>query len=588
MTNMRLQTQLLLTAISVIVLMTSAALFIAQRTVKSELRRQEQESVAASLTAFKSVKQVRERQLSRTAALLAELPTLKALVTTEHPPTVQDGSEPFWKLSASDLFVLASPDTSILAVHVSRGGWTAETAQAHLQNALDRQQWSGWWADHGRLYWTFLRPITTGAGAETRDIGLIAIGYEVNASIAQELARASRAEIILTTGQQVLASTLSDDEAQPFAREFLRISSSKEENWRQQAVLGGKTYSAASVALSDESVPPIRCFVLTSFEASNSFLKRLDHVLLGVALLSFAMAALLVHLISGAVTRPLEIVISGIEALARGNYGYTVQVSGGREVERLGESFSSMRERLLESQRNMIAAERIAALDQSASSISHDLRHYLAAVVANAEFLYEADQLKLDKGEIYREIKIATDQMLDLIESMRELSRAHPVLSLNPGNLADTVRRAVETVDARQQFRNAQIRILGASELPGSFDSKKLERVFFNLVLNACEAAVQHRDPDITIQLHATEESFEVRLSDNGQGVPEDIRDRMFDPFVSYGKNNGTGLGLTIANKVVQEHGGSLTVERTGPDGTTMLVRLPRWTRQSLVMATSV
>lgn len=425
MKRARLQTHLLIAMTAVIVLMTAAALFVVHLTLKSEVRRQEREDVATSLVAFRSVQDARENQLSRSAALLAELPTLKALVSTEHEPTVQDGSAPFFRLSGSDLFVLGTNTGRILALHAKRKGWSQEVAGRHLREAIEQGQASGWWVDEDQIYWVFLRPISAGSGADQRDLGFLAVGYEIDAGIAQELARESRSSIVLAIGYRILASTLSAQDTMALQQELARnnkISGGE----RGQLDLNGNRYSAASVQLADQTKSPIRCFVLFSEQYTIDFLARVDRVLLFCAVLSILLAAIMVQFISRAVTRPLQTVIAAIEALARGDYNFSVKAAGNLEVERLASSFSAMRSRLLESQRHMLAAERIAVLDLAASSISHDLRHFLAAVVANAEFLYESELTKTEKDEVYREIKTATDQMVDLIESMREVSREHP------------------------------------------------------------------------------------------------------------------------------------------------------------------
>ena len=70
--------------------------------------------------------------------------------------------------------------------------------------------------------------------------------------------------------------------------------------------------------------------------------------------------------------------------------------------------------------------------------------------------------------------------------------------------------------------------------------------------------------------------TFEIRVSDNGPGIPVAIRNNLFDPFVSAGKPNGTGLGLAIVSKIIADHGGAVSVESTSRSGTTFLVKLPR------------
>jgi signal transduction histidine kinase len=114
--------------------------------------------------------------------------------------------------------------------------------------------------------------------------------------------------------------------------------------------------------------------------------------------------------------------------------------------------------------------------------------------------------------------------------------------------------------------------------MTGVFDPQKIERVFFNLVLNACEASAQTQG-ETEIDICSLPELFEIRVIDHGAGVPEPIRNTLFDPFVSFGKSNGTGLGLAIASKVIHDHGGSVAVEGTSPSGTTFLVKLPRAVR---------
>jgi signal transduction histidine kinase len=111
--------------------------------------------------------------------------------------------------------------------------------------------------------------------------------------------------------------------------------------------------------------------------------------------------------------------------------------------------------------------------------------------------------------------------------------------------------------------------------MEGTFDSRKLERAFFNLLLNACESRGDG-DGKVFVEVTAQEEEFDIRIKDNGKGIPEAIQGHVFDPFVSSGKPNGTGLGLAIVNKIVRDHEGSVTVEETSPDGTIIHVTLPR------------
>jgi signal transduction histidine kinase len=118
------------------------------------------------------------------------------------------------------------------------------------------------------------------------------------------------------------------------------------------------------------------------------------------------------------------------------------------------------------------------------------------------------------------------------------------------------------------------ISIQTSPDTTGVFDPKKIERALFNLLLNACEATSDRGKIDIEVK--CLDHSFEVRIADDGIGIPAGIRSTLFDPFISSGKSNGTGLGLAIVSKIVHDHYGSVAVEKTGETGTTFLVKFPR------------
>src|SRR5262249_37768252 len=123
--------------------------------------------------------------------------------------------------------------------------------------------------------------------------------------------------------------------------------------------------------------------------------------------------------------------------------------------------------------------------------------------------------------------------------------------------------------------------------LQGIFDPQKLERAFFNLILNSCEAT----DPgiaEIVMDARTIDSGFEIRVRDNGPGIPQSIRETLFDRFVSFGKPNGTGVGLAIVSKIISDHGGTVCVEQTSESGTVVLVKLPLPPAPQLTPATSV
>jgi hypothetical protein len=128
MGRLRLQSQLLLSTLLIICALTGAIVLFIRQTVRTQIAAQVQYSTDASIQEFGRVQKQLQSELSRTAALLAEIPTLKALMTTRDAPTIQDGSVPFWKLAGSDLFLLADPSGRVVALDVTQKGLQRDAA----------------------------------------------------------------------------------------------------------------------------------------------------------------------------------------------------------------------------------------------------------------------------------------------------------------------------------------------------------------------------------------------------------------------------------------------------------------------------
>jgi signal transduction histidine kinase len=161
--------------------------------------------------------------------------------------------------------------------------------------------------------------------------------------------------------------------------------------------------------------------------------------------------------------------------------------------------------------------------------------------------------------------------MIELIDSLLEFSRGRESLQLTKGRVDETVTRAVQTIHKLPDYA-VHIDVVGdCSE--SWFDHRRLERAIYNLVLNACEAV--RSGGKVEIRIAEADRSIRVLVSDNGPGIAAPIREKLFQPFVSFGKENGTGLGLAIAHKIVADHGGTLRVTETSEEGTTFEIVLP-------------
>src|SRR6202162_3833423 len=577
MGGIRLRTKFLLSMVVVSAALTFTTLLVVRRTVQQEVRLGIQRDLQNSVSAFHNFQKQREATLERSAALLADLPNVRALMTTHDAATIQDASRDLWQLAGSDLLLLADASGKVMALQAAPLEITVRQGQDFfphgVSNLVSSAETRHWWYVEGHLYEVFLQDIYFGPASGRQVLGYLLLGYEIDDRVARDLSRVAASEVAFRYGDSIVRSTLKPAQESEVVRVAARSAAGGPPQG-DQIRLGEERFLATAVDLPTPATPALNLWVLKSFDQATAFLSSLNELLLALGLTAVLAGGLLVFLVSHTFTRPLENLVAGVRALEQGDYAYPLQARGGDEVAEVTGAFDRMRKNLQKTHRELLDAERLATIGRMASSISHDLRHSLAAVMANAEFLCESNLTPGQREDLYAEIRIAVDQMTDLIESLLEFSRTRESLHPSYGDIRSALDRAVQGVKAHPEFQRIRIRISGEGSTEGWFDFKKLERAFLNLLLNACEV-VPAGSGKIDIELRRKGERLEIRIEDNGPGIADAVRDRVFEPFVSHGKENGEGMGLTVVQKILQDHGGDVAVEQSSSSGTTFRINIP-------------
>jgi signal transduction histidine kinase len=553
--------------------LTCTTLLLVRNTVQREVRREIFADLQNSVSTFKNFQQEREQTFSRSADLLADLPNLRALMTTQDPVTIQDGSESLWRLAGGDLFALASRTGEIVALHTNTPGFTRQMAQQSLPSSLNDPGTGAWWFGNQQLYQVFVKPIYFGPSSENHVLGFLIIGYEINDSVASQLSRVAASQVVFYYGDKIVRSTLSPEQESQLSQQGT-AGGLNDQPQAQEIRLGGEHFLCTSLELDAPTSAPMRLTVLKSYDRAVLFLDDLNRLLLVLGLMAVIGGSVLVFVISDRFTRPLGALVEGVRALEKGDFTYQLGPGTSDEVGELTGAFDRMRNTLLKTQQELLEAERLATIGRMASSISHDLRHSLAAILANAEFLCESGLMPEQREELYQEVRRGVEQMTELIDSLLEFSRTRASLHPSYGSVRESVDHVLQTIRKHPEFQHVTVSVDEQGSSTGWFDQRKLERALFNLVLNACEA-VSGDTGTVKLQLREAPGGVEVLVADNGRGIPDTIRDKIFEPFVSSGKENGTGLGLTVVQKIVQDHGGDITVQRTSEQGTVFRIAIP-------------
>jgi signal transduction histidine kinase len=233
-------------------------------------------------------------------------------------------------------------------------------------------------------------------------------------------------------------------------------------------------------------------------------------------------------------------------------------------------------------QGRLMEAERMAAIGMMACSISHDMRHSLSAIYANAEFLERRNRCASERVDLLLEIQEAVVRMTERIDSLLKFGgngRNNPLI---PECVSLVLEKAIAAVKLHPDGRKVSISVGKVPPVEADIDARNLESAIYNLLLNACEAATRSTHvPEVKVHLTEVDEQICVTISDNGPGIPASVRRTLFDPFVTAGKPNGTGLGLTLARRIAEEHGGGVCLVESNPGRTVFTLSLTKPSRKS-------
>jgi len=217
--------------------------------------------------------------------------------------------------------------------------------------------------------------------------------------------------------------------------------------------------------------------------------------------------------------------------------------------------------------------ERLSAVGQMMSTIVHDLRNPVNSINGFLEFLLEEDISAEEKEEYSQIMKLEIQSITQMTSEILDFAKGKTSILPRKIGVGDIIKRFQP--QAEQLFRNSGIHfhIENKSTKLLYADIDKLIRVFYNIAKNAKEAMGKKGDFYFKVSDRKNEVIF--KLSDNGPGIPDEIKGRLFESFVTSGKERGTGLGLAIVKKIIDEHHGGIEMQTSKEKGTTFEVKLP-------------
>lgn len=232
---------------------------------------------------------------------------------------------------------------------------------------------------------------------------------------------------------------------------------------------------------------------------------------------------------------------------------------------------------LQQSREHLLQSEKLALVGKLAAGVAHSIRNPLTSVKMRLFTMERTLKLSSNQQEDFEVIAEEIRHIDNIVQNFLEFSRP-PKLKMQMISPSDVVDMAIQLLRHRIESYGVTVELYRQRRLPQiEGDPEQLKEVLVNLIVNACEAMGEGGQVFIREELGVAEPLGHVaviQVSDNGPGVPESVRDRIFQPFFST-KEEGTGLGLAIAARIVGDHKGSLNLKSRQTRGATFIITLP-------------
>ncbi len=230
---------------------------------------------------------------------------------------------------------------------------------------------------------------------------------------------------------------------------------------------------------------------------------------------------------------------------------------------------------LREAREELIRRERLSAIGTMASSIIHDFKGPMTAIQGFSELLAMDELPKEDKVKVYDTLRSEIDRMVDMTGEVLAFSRGDMKIQAEAMDLAQFLNATTTTLS--RLFKINDVQLVEDFKTPArvKIDPRRFRRVIENLISNSCDAMQDGGKIIVRITPGDSDRHVHLEVEDTGKGIPAEIRDTLFEPFATYGKAHGTGLGMAIAKKVVEAHEGTIELVDKSSPGALFRIRVP-------------
>jgi two-component system NtrC family sensor kinase len=278
------------------------------------------------------------------------------------------------------------------------------------------------------------------------------------------------------------------------------------------------------------------------------------------------------------VGKPVSELVNATNVVASGNLDYKIKNHKQDELGQLAHSFNEMTRKLADAQRQLIQSDKLASLGRLAAGVAHEINNPLTGVLTYSSFLLKRAnsnaEMKNDLEVIVRETK----RCREIVKGLLDFARQAPVQK-TPVSIPTVIDQVLNLIENQLRLKKVHVKKKMAANLPTIHaDANQMQQVFMNLLVNAADAfETEGGEIAVTAELRQVDgkEFLEIKVRDNGRGIPREELTKIFEPFYSTKGQKGTGLGLAVVWGILEKHGGKISVDSEIGKGTTFTVQLP-------------
>jgi len=358
---------------------------------------------------------------------------------------------------------------------------------------------------------------------------------------------------------------------------------------------GGRILDLLSPAFGPTGEQILAFRYLVSYDSIDSRLQEVRLQFLKIAVVTFLSSLVLVAFVARRLTLPIKQLTDGVRAVGREELQTRIGIRSTDEIGALATAFNEMAENLAanrselteknralveanselhQMQEQLVRAERLATIGQLAAGVSHEIDNPVGIILGYAELLLE----DFDKKDPRR------DDVIAIIEECKRCKRITGGLlglarstSGSRDRIAATLlaQEVITSLHPQKLFKGIHLDLrLPGKEIEIRGDGDQIRQVLVNILLNAGQA--MNGKGRITIDIHQEGQKGVFIITDTGPGIPPELRERIFEPFYSTkSRGEGTGLGLSVCQNLVEEHGGKISAEPAPGGGALFRIELP-------------